>query len=292
MLRRLLTRPAHWVLLVLLAVSCTLFGLPSLAGAQSAGSAVAAHQGSRPTIVLVHGAFADSSSWDEVIPILEHEGYHVLAPPNPLRSLSGDAAYIASFLKTIPGPIVLVGHSYGGMVITNAATGNPNVKALVYVDAFMPAAGESAQQLAFAMPGSCLEGGGKLSNVFNMVTNPSQPSGDPDLYIKFDANTEFTGWDACFANYVQPTQAYELWAGQRPIALGAFTDPSGPPAWASIPSWAVIGRDDNAIPPAELTFMAQRAHSQMTYVTAGHLSMISKPGVVAKVITEAARAEG
>jgi pimeloyl-ACP methyl ester carboxylesterase len=122
-------------------VSCTLFTLPSLAGGQFAGSAVAAHQGSRPTIALVHGAFADSSSWDEVIPILEHEGCHVVAPPNPLRSLSGDAAYIASFLKTFPGPIVLVGHSYGGMVITNAATGNPNVKAFVYVDAFMPTAG-------------------------------------------------------------------------------------------------------------------------------------------------------
>jgi hypothetical protein len=142
------------------------------------------------------------------------------------------------------------------------------------------------------MPGSSPGGGGKLSNVFDKVTNPSQPSGDPDQYIKFNANTDFTGWGACFAKYIQPTQAYEMWAGQRPIALGAFTDPSGTLAWAPIPSWAVIGPDDNAIPPAERTFMAQRVHSQIIYVTAGHLSMISKPGVVTKIITEGARAEG
>ena len=110
----------------------------------------------RPTIVLEHGAWADASSWNGVIPILQREGYTVYAPPDPLRSLPGDAAYLADFLSTVPGPIVLVGHSYGGAVITNAATGNPNVKALVYIDAFIPATGETVFGLTAATPGSCL----------------------------------------------------------------------------------------------------------------------------------------
>jgi pimeloyl-ACP methyl ester carboxylesterase len=248
--------------------------------------------GAKPTIVLVHGAWADSSSWSEVIPILEHEGYTVLAPPNPLRGLTSDAAYLASYLQTISGPIVLVGHSYGGAVITNAATGNPNVKALVFVDAFEPAQGETLEQLTFALPGSCLAGGGNLSNVFNFGVDPSQPSGDYDLYLKVAPGTDYPGFDDCFANFVPRWQAATLGVIQRPLALGAFTTPSGPPAWATIPSWAVIGREDGAIPPAELTYMAQRSHSQITYVTAGHLSMITQPWTVAHVIAEAAEPAG
>ena len=122
--------------------------------------------------MLVHGGWADASSWDNVIAILQHEGYTVDAPPNPLRGLASDSAYLASYLSTISGPIVLVGHSYGGAVITNAAYGNANVKALVYVDAFEPAQGESLEQLTFARPGSCLTGGGNLNNVFNFVVDP------------------------------------------------------------------------------------------------------------------------
>ena len=241
----------------------------------------------KPTIVLVHGAWADASSWDNVIPVLLHEGYTVDAPPNPLRGLSSDSAYLASYLSTISGPIVLVGHSYGGAVITNAAYGNPNVKALVYVDAFEPAQGETLEQLTFSKPGSCLAGGGDLSNVFNFGVDPSQPSGDYDLYLKIAPGTDYAGFDVCFATDVPPTEAAVLGAVQRPLALDAFTTPSGPPAWATIPSWAVIGTQDQAIPPAELMFMAQRANSQVTYVNAGHLSMITQPGAVAKVINEA-----
>jgi pimeloyl-ACP methyl ester carboxylesterase len=252
-----------------------------------------AHDADRnPTIVLVHGAWADSSSWNEVIPILQREGYTVLAPPNPLRGLTSDSAYLSSFLQTISGPIVLVGHSYGGAVITNAGTSNSNVKALVYVDAFAPAQGETLEQLTFALPGSCLAGGGNLSNVFNFGVDPSQSAGDYDLYLKVAPGPDYAGFDACFANLVPRVEADTLGVIQRPLALGAFTTPSGPPAWATIPSWAVIGREDQAIPPAELTDMAQRAHSRITYVTAGHLSMITQPRIVADVISDAALAAG
>jgi pimeloyl-ACP methyl ester carboxylesterase len=223
-----------------------------------------------------------------VISILQWEGYTVDAPPNPLRGLASDSAYLASYLKTISGPIILVGHSVGGMVISNAATGNPNVTGLVYVDAFEPAAGESVEQLTFAQPGSCLAGGGNLNNVFNFAVDPSQPSGDYDVYLKIPAGTDYPGFDACFATDVPTNEANVLGATQRPIALGFITDESGAPAWASIPSWAVIGTQDQVIPPPELTFMAQRAHSQITYVKAGHLSMITQPSAVAKVINQAA----
>jgi len=243
--------------------------------------------GPKPTIVLEHGGFADGSSWGQVISILQHEGYTVDAPPTPLLGLASDSAYLASYLETISGPIVLVGHSYGGMVITNAATGNPNVKALVYDDAFEPAAGETVQQLTFAKPGSCLAGGGDLNNVVNFVVNPSQPAGDADLYLKVAPGTDYAGFDACFATDVPTLEANVLAATQRPIALGAFTAPSGSPAWASVPSWAVVGTDDQVIPPAELTFMAQRAHSRVSYVRAGHLSMITQPFAVANVINQA-----
>src|SRR3989442_11942609 len=125
-----------------------------------------------------------------MIPILQRDDYTVVAPPNPLRGLTRDAAYLASYLSTISGPIVLVGHSYGGAVITNAAAGNANVKALVYVDAFEPAAGETLQQLTFARPGSCLAGGGDVNNRFTFPNHPLQPSGDPDLYLKISPGTD------------------------------------------------------------------------------------------------------
>ena len=292
-LRRTTPRALRWRVTALSAamaalVLAALVVVPTFASAQ-AGPQGQWQQGpaAKPTIVLVHGAWADASSWDNVIPVLQHEGYTVDAPPNPLRGLSSDSAYLASYLSTISGPIVLVGHSYGGAVITNAAYGNPNVKALVYVDAFEPAQGETLEQLTFSKPGSCLAGGGDLSNVFNFGVDPSQPSGDYDLYLKIAPGTDYAGFDACFATDVPPTEAAVLGAVQRPLALDAFTTPSGPPAWATIPSWAVIGTQDQAIPPAELMFMAQRANSQVTYVNAGHLSMITQPGAVAKVINEA-----
>ncbi len=293
-LRRALARALRWPLSALTAAMAALIigavvVAPTFASAQPGpgGQSQNSPSGPKPTIVLVHGGWADASSWDGVITILQNEGYTVDAPPNPLRGLASDSAYLASYLSTISGPIVLVGHSYGGAVITNAAYGNANVKALVYVDAFEPAQGETLEQLTFSRPGSCLTGGGNLNNVFNFVVDPSQPAGDYDLYLKIAPGTDYAGFDACFATDVPPTEAAVLGAVQRPFALDAFTAPSGPPAWATIPSWAVIGTQDEAIPPAELTFMAQRAHSKATYVTAGHLSMITQPGVVAKVINEA-----
>jgi pimeloyl-ACP methyl ester carboxylesterase len=289
MKRKLASRVAGILVATLSVVVAALLVLPIVAGAQLRDVSGERAADLKPTIVLEHGGFADGSSWDHVISILQTEGYTVDAPPNPLRGLASDSAYLASYLQTISGPIILVGHSYGGMVISDAATGNPNVKGLVFVDALEPAAGESLEQLTFAKPGSCLTGGGDLSNVVNFVTNPSQPAGDYDVYLKVAPGPDFAGFDACFATDVPTHKANELAATQRPIALGAFTDPSGSPAWASMPSWAVIGTDDQVVPPAELTFMAQRAHSQVTYIKAGHLSMITQPWAVANVINQAAR---
>jgi pimeloyl-ACP methyl ester carboxylesterase len=259
--------------------------LPNIVAAQAAPATT-----SKPTVVLVHGAWADASSWNGVIPILEHEGYTVDAPPNPLRGLTSDSAYIASFLKSLTGPIVLVGHSYGGGVITNAATGNPNVKALVYIDAFEPAQGEKLGVLLDAQPGSCISGDGNLSDVFNYAVDPGQPANDPDLYLKTAPGPNYAGFDACFANGVSTSQAAVLAAEQRPLAAGAVSEESGVPAWLTIPSWSQIGSQDHVIPPAELEFMSQRAHSTIQVVDAGHLSMISKPDQTASLIVRAATA--
>jgi pimeloyl-ACP methyl ester carboxylesterase len=232
--RRLFVSLAALIVVATTVVGATVIS-PVVAGAQ--GTA-------KPTIVLVHGAWADASSWDSVIPILQVDGYTVDAPPNPLRGLTSDSAYLASYLQTISGPVVLVGHSYGGAVITNAATGNPNVKALVYVDAFAPAKGETLEHLTFAKPGSCLAGGGNLKNVFNFAVDPSQPKGDYDLYLKIAPGTDYAGFASCFATDVPASEAAILGAVQRPLALDAFTSPSGTPAWKTIPAWAVIGTQD------------------------------------------------
>jgi pimeloyl-ACP methyl ester carboxylesterase len=238
----------------------------------------------KPTIVLVHGAWANTASWSGVIARLQGEGYSVDAPPNPLRSLAGDAASIADFLHTLKGPIVLVGHSYGGAVITNAATGNPNVKALVYVDAFAPAKGESALGLDSSKPGSALGAG--PTKVFNFVPYPGAPKGDALLYVKPAV------FEQAFANGLPAREGAVLAAIQAPAAYSALTAPSDTPAWKTIPSWYVLGTIDRAIPPAIELFMAQRMHARITRVHAGHLSMIADPAAVAKVITAAARATG
>ena len=243
-------------------------------------------QGPRPTIVLEHGAWADASSWDGVIQRLQQAGYAVDAPPNPLRGLSYDSTYLADYLKTIIGPIVLVGHSYGGAVITNAATGNPNVKALVYVDAFIPAQGDTLLQLLNAQPGSCLAG--NPANVFTTVPYPDGPAGDFDLYLKTAPDSPYPGFAQCFANGLPAGQAAVLAATQRPLAFSAVSTPSGTPAWQTIPSWSVIGTADHVIPPAEQLVMSRRADAHITEIDAGHLSLISDPIAVTRVISEAA----
>jgi pimeloyl-ACP methyl ester carboxylesterase len=282
-----LTRP----LLILLAGGLAAVGL--LVAGNPAGSARAATvrtsvaataSGAKPAIVLVHGAWADSGSWNKVTLLLQQAGYTVYAPPNPLQGLVTDTASVSDFLQSITGPVVLVGHSYGGEVITNAADGNSSVKALVYDDAYLPAQGEDLMDLTTA--GSCFYlPPAEQSTVFSPVTTPGAPSGT-DVYVK---QSVFPG---CFANGLPASEGAVLAATQRPLATNALTDPSGVPAWKTIPSWAVIGMNDRVVTPAEQLFMAHRAGSHITEVNAPHLSMISSPGVVASVIIQAARATG
>ena len=241
-----------------------------------------AHPG-KPTIVLVHGAWADASSWSRVITRLQSDGYTVDAPPDPLRGIASDSVSVASFLKTIPGPVVLVGHSYGGAVITNAATSDPEVKALVYVDAFIPDQGQTILQLVSGAPGSHLAGDPKT--VFNFV--PFGPgAGDVDVYVKPRVFPD------AFANGLSRTLAGELAASQRPLALSALQEPSGPPAWATIRSWSVIGTQDHVIPPAEQLAMSRHAGARITEIAAPHLSMLADPSGVTDVILKAARTVG
>jgi pimeloyl-ACP methyl ester carboxylesterase len=234
-----------------------------------------------PTIVLVHGAWADGSSWSTVARRLQRDRYTVAVPPNPLRGLSSDSTYLASFLSTISGPVVLAGHSYGGAVITNAATGNADVKALVYVDAYIPDQGQSIVQLTGA--GSCFAVK-DLTSVFNFVPIPGAPPEDVDTYVK---PSVFPG---CFANGLPAREGAVLAATQRPLATAALNEPSGAPAWKTIRSWAMVGLDDQVIPPASQLTMAHNAGAKITEIHAPHLSMISDPAAVTKLIEHAAKA--
>ena len=227
-----------------------------------------------PTIVLVHGAFADSSSWNGVIPDLLSRGYPVVAAANPLRSLSGDTEYVASVLAAIDGPIVLVGHSYGGMVITNAATGNDNVKALVYVAAFAPDAGENALGLSQQFPGSTL-GDALVPNVL--------PDGATDLSIRTDV------FHDQFAADVPESTTVLMCATQRPVTDVALSEASGEPAWKTIPSWYIYGEEDRNIPAALQAFLAERAGSKEAVAIPGgsHVVMISNPEAVTRMIQAA-----
>jgi len=248
------------------------------------GGLAAANQsngdGPRPTIVLVHGDWADASSWTNVIERLQRRGYTVVAPPNPLRGPTSDAAYVASFLQTIPGPVVLVAHSYGGFVITNAATGNANIKALVYIDAFIPDLGQTLADLA---AGSCID----PETALNFVP---VPGGVVDTYLRREANGTYEGFSECFANGVNRQQADVLAAVQRPAALNQYVEPSGPPAWETIPAWSLIGTADNVIPQAQQQAMSTNAGAQISTVNAGHLSLITRPNAVINVIETAVEA--
>jgi len=279
---RRISLPALLAVVVAAALLAIAPGRATPAGAAASGGGHPA----KPVIVLVHGAWADASSWSSVISRLQRRGFTVYAPPNPLRGLPQDSAYVHHFLTqnaALQGkPVVLVAHSYGGAVITNAAVGDPEVKALVYVDAFIPDQGDTVGGLLGAQPGSCLGAAG----VFNPVPYPGGPPGDVDLYLNPDRVP------GCFATGVPASQAAVIAATQRPLAASASTEPSGPPAWKTIPSWAVIGTADQVIPPAELTFMAQRAGAHITDVKAGHLSLITKAPVVTRVILQAVQATG
>ena len=232
--------------------------------------------GPKPTVVLVHGAWADASGFSEVIGRLQKDGYRVLAPANPLRSLDGDSAYLAAFLSQEQGPFVLVGHSYGGAVITNAAAGNPNVNALVYINGFVPDIGEDILHLT---------GEGSLaptSIVLKAIHVPPLGPTDLDVYIK-PANFHET-----FAGDLSTKDAAVLAVTQRPIALGAAAAVTFATAWKTIPSWYLLGRQDRTITPAAQRFMASRAGSETVEINASHLSILSQPRAVVDLIEEAA----
>jgi pimeloyl-ACP methyl ester carboxylesterase len=262
-----------------------IFTLPlAFIGASAWAQGASKANNSAQTIVLVHGAWADSAGWSGVTARLQADGYRVWAIPNPLRGVSADAAYVASILNTIPGPIVLVAHSYGGFVITNAATGNPNVKALVYIDGFAPDEGETGFQLLGMQPPPGQSASCVSDDNLNTVPYPGAQNGDVDLYIKQEV------FPSCFANTLPAKQAAVLAASQRPITFSAGIEPSGPPAWKTIPSWYLVGTLDKVIPPYVQIFMAERANAQIVQVKAPHPAMISDPNSVAHLIETAAQA--
>ncbi|TXS65532.1 alpha/beta hydrolase [Streptomyces sp. me109] len=236
----------------------------------------AADGGTRPTIVLIHGAFADGSSWNGVIERLESHGYTVMAPANPLRGLYSDSAYIASVLKSVKGPIVLAGHSYGGAVISTAAEGNPQVKSLVYISALMPDVGESGMSLGARFPSAL---GTATDSVPYQAGNGVSGT---DLYLKRDKV------HSVFAACLPESQANLLAVTQRPAATTAFSETAKVAAWKTIPSWALVGRQDMTINPAQERFEAERAHSHTVEINSCHVSLIAHPDAVADLILQAA----
>ncbi|HEX4529642.1 MAG TPA: alpha/beta hydrolase [Acidimicrobiia bacterium] len=237
----------------------------------------------KPTIVLVHGAWADGSSWNAVSTELQGQDFTVLTPPNLLRGVAGDAAYIASFLaQRTTGPVVLVGHSYGGAVITNAGTGGGDVKALVYVDAFIPEVGENVFQI-LGGSGSALDVPDPTT-VLDIVGYPGAPEGDADAFLK--PSTVHVS----FAQDLSEADRWLIVASQRPITLGANTAATETAAWKTIPSWAVVGTEDRIIPPATQRSMAERAGATITEVGASHVSMVSHPSAAIDAILAAVAA--
>jgi pimeloyl-ACP methyl ester carboxylesterase len=256
--------------------------------ATSAPAAPPHTETTKPTVVLVHGAWADGSSWAGVVRELQRDGFTVHVPANPLRGVQTDAAHLAGFLNTISGTIILVGHCYGGAVITNTAD-NPNVKALVYVNAFVPDQGETVLQIA-TQSGSILWDGDNPDEIFTAVPYPGGPPGDLELYINTQAEHPCPGFATCFAQDLPAQHAAVLAVTARPIALSALTEPSGAPRWRTIPSWAVVGSIDRIIPAPAQIAMAKRANAHITQIQASHLSMLSDPEAVTDIIIAAAHA--
>jgi pimeloyl-ACP methyl ester carboxylesterase len=233
----------------------------------------------RPTIVLEHGAFADAASWDGVVARLQRAGYPVVSAANPLRGPATDAAYLRSVLGHIDGPVVLVGHSYGGTVISQAAAGlEDKVKALVYIAAFLPDTGESSIGLTNKFPGSTL--GQAVESV-----NYSLPAGGQgaDVYIQQEK------FRSQFAADVPKDKAGLMAAGQRPIAAAALEEKSTRAAWKTIPSWSLVTTEDRNIPVAAQRFMSARAKARTTTIDASHAVSVSRPEAVTRVVEQAAR---
>lgn len=238
----------------------------------------------KPTIVLVHGAWADSSSFAAVTASLQAEGYTVLSAPNPLRGVENDTKAVADFLaQATSGPVVLAAHSYGGVVISGAGAKHPDVKALVYIDAYAPDNGESATTLTNALPGSLLNVPDPTTVFDFVLPAPDAPQGDYDSYIKRDRFHEI------FAETLPKSEADVLGAGQAAATLAALGTPfSGTPAWKTLPSWFFIGEVDRVLPAAQQRVMAKRAGGVVVEGHAPHLSMLAEPVKVTRLIIEAA----
>lgn len=273
-------RRAVLTLVVAAVLAFTAAGAPPLTANAESPRATDAKtaRAAKPTIVLVHGAFADSSGWTATAIALQAEGYPVLAFSNPLRGVQYDSQYLRDFLSTITGPIVLVGHSYGGAVITNAATGNPNVKSLVYIAAYALDNGESV-----AAANSL--GGGHTEVTDHLITRPfpGATAGDADAYI------DPAFFPQLFAQDLPKPIAKAMAASQRPGSFASLVTPSGPPAWKTIPSWYLVAAKDRIIPPQAERAMAKRAGARTVEISSSHVPMISHPLAVLALIRTAAK---
>lgn len=273
-------RPRRRTVSACLLAAALVAGVGGAVAPVSAATSAAHTGGPKPTVALVHGVFADASGWYPTIAALQKAGYPVIAPANPLRDLAGDSAYVSSVLDSIDGPVILVGHSYGGEVITNAARGHDNVKALVYVAAFAPDQGESALQLAGKFPGS------KLPQALRTRDYPL-----PDGTTGTDGYIDPATFREVFAADLPSSQTRLMAAAQRPGSVGGLAGPSGAPAWKTLPSWYVIPTADNVIPAAAQRYMAARAHSRTVEVKgASHVVMMSRTDIVVRQIDAAGRA--
>jgi pimeloyl-ACP methyl ester carboxylesterase len=235
-----------------------------------------------PTVVLVHGAFADSSSWNGVIKRLQANGVQVTAAPNPLRGVAADSAYVASVVNQVDGPVLLVGHSYGGAVITNAATQAKNVVGLVFVAAFAPEDGERLGDVEAASKDSV------LNSALVPFQYPAADGGEPAVEFAIDP----ARFHDAFAADLPAEEAAVLAATQRPVAELAFSEPTGAPAWKELPSWAVVATGDKAAGTDVIRSMAKRAEATVTEVEGSHVVMISQPQAVTDVILEAVATVG
>ena len=232
------------------------------------------------TVVLVHGAFADASNWAGVIPTLQDAGLGVLAAANPLRGINHDAAYIASVASQIPGPVLLVGHSYGGAVITNAGNRADNVRGLVYVAAFLPDEGETLQNLAEQATDS------KVGPALRPTQYPTNATSAPGNEYIIDP----ASFHEVFCADLPAEQAAIMAVSQRPGSAFGFGEPSGPVGWKTLPSWALISPNDVTIGPSGERFMAERSGAEIVEVDASHVAMISQPQATTDLILSALQA--
>jgi pimeloyl-ACP methyl ester carboxylesterase len=281
------TRPARLATAVATVAAAVLIpiGAASAAGESTGAAPSAVAAATKPTIVLVPGAWANSSSWSGEVTRLQAAGFKVQVAPNPLRGLTSDSAYLKDYLSTVSGPIILAGHSYGGSVITNAALGNKNVKALVYIDAYIPDKGQTAAQLSGGK--SALAPASKNpKSVFRLVPYPGAPAKVVDTYLLHSVFLKD------FAPDLPTVQANRMSVSQNPASLAALGQPSGSPAWKTIPSWSLIGTNDRIIPEAAQMAMAKHAGAHVETVDSSHVSLISHPATVTALLERVANEKG